>query len=525
MDNEKVDNEKNTDIEEIVIAGAGPAGLMLACELNLAGVRPLVLERLTEPSEQPKANGLVGQVVRLFDHRGLFQRIIGADRPRPASGYMFGALPLDMTGIEDNPLFMLPVPQRRLEGFLRERAGELGVRVRNGHELTALTLDETGATVEVLGPQGTYEIRTQFVVGCDGAHSEVRKQAGIVFPGVVREGSVSRSAHVSLPGSLVVPETGELDVPGFGRIPNAQYVRTDNGVFVYAALEPGKPQVTTIEWNDGPGEVPSPGDDVPMSIDELRQSARRVLGVDVPLAPPVSPGPHLLRRLSGGNTRIAERYRDGRVFLAGDAAHVHSAIGGPGLNLGLQDAVNLGWKLAAQVHGWAPPGLLDTYHSERYPAGERVTMHTQAQTALIAPGSQVTALRELFGELLREEHTARHLARTLAGADIRYPMGTGEPHELTGRFAPDLLLDNGSTRLAELLREARPVLLDLSGDPEPAALAAGWKDRVDVLSARTPSPPADAMLIRPDGYVAWAGTGIHSGLEEALTAWFGRPVA
>ena len=226
-----------------------------------------------------------------------------------------------------------------------------------------------------------------------------------------------------------------------------------------------------------------------------------------------------MRRLTGGNTRLADRYRTGRVFLVGDAAHVHSAIGGPGLNLGLQDTVNLGWKLAAALHGWAPENLLDTYEAERRPAAARVTMHTQAQNALITPGSNVTALRQLFTELLRDNVTMQRVADLMSGADLRYDMGCDGP--LVGRWAPDLVLDTetGPTRLAELTRDARPLLLDLTG-----ALADETHDnRVRVVTARTDSPLA-GMLIRPDGYVAWASVEPDvDGLRAALTRWFGQP--
>jgi hypothetical protein len=216
------------------------------------------------------------------------------------------------------------------------------------------------------------------------------------------------------------------------------------------------------------------------------------------------------------------------VFLVGDAAHVHSAIGGPGLNLGMQDVLNLGWKLAAAVHGWAPAGLLDTYEIERRPAGERVIMHTRAQSALLSPGPNTTALRALLTELLGDTTTVRRFADLMAGADLHYPARFDGPvHPLTGRWAPDLplLVDGRETRLAELLRAARPVLLDLAGRADLAAAATGFADRVDLVTATTPEPPADALLVRPDGYVAWSGEHDGAGLRRALQAWFGAPVA
>ncbi|MFF3595693.1 FAD-dependent monooxygenase [Kitasatospora indigofera] len=524
---------------DVLIAGAGPNGLMLACELALAGVRPLVLERLPERSAEPKANGLVGQVVRLLDHRGLHEDLGGAPgAPRPVPHYVFGAFTLDLGGLDPNPVTILPVQQRRLEERLEERALALGVEIRRGHRLVALAEEEHGdggpagggpgpVTVDVEGPEGHYRLHTRYLVGCDGGRSTVRKLAGIAFPGVTGPDLISRAGHVTLPEALLVPGTGELDIPGFGRLRPFTHTRTERGVVVFAAPEPGKPLLSTLEW--GP---PPAGEDGPMTLAELRASVGRVLGVDLPVGPPTSPGPHLLRRITGGNTRLAERYRQGRVLLAGDAAHVHSAVGGPGLNLGLQDAANLGWKLAATVRGWAPPGLLDTYHAERHPVGERVFVHSQAQLALMAPGEGVTALRGLFAELLTHKDNVQHIADTLAGSDLRY--ATTCAHPLAGRFAPDAtaVTASGPARLAELMREGRPLLLDLTGGAGlPAAVAAPWRDRVDVVTAGCAAPPAAALLVRPDGYVAWAAEDgepdgrLAEGLRTALAAWFGAPAA
>ncbi|MEV0146620.1 MULTISPECIES: FAD-dependent monooxygenase [unclassified Nonomuraea] len=517
---------------DVVIAGGGPNGLMLACELALAGVRPVVLERLAARTEEHRANGLVGQVLRVLDRRGLYERLTGSpEPPRPVPGYVFGALPLNLTGVEDNPLSIAQVPQRRLEEVLEERATELGVEIRRGHELTGLSQDAEGVTAEIAGPGGPYGLRARYLVGADGGRSVTRRLCGIGFPGVTRDDTVSRSANVAVPASLVDPATGGLNVPGYGLVPPFIHHRTDHGLIAFAPFSGRSPVLTTMEWDTGEAaELP------PMSLDELRESVRRVLGAEVGFGPPEGDGPHLLRRLTGGNTRLADRFRDGRVLLAGDAAHVHSAIGGPGLNLGLQDTVNLGWKLAAVVRGLAPEALLDTYESERRPAAERVVMHTQAQSALLAPGGEVTALRELFAELLRDPANARHIAATMAGSDVRYDMGGEDAHPLTGRLAPDLTLDTGGgtgggpLRLAELTRTARPLLLDLTGSASPAKEAAGWHDRVDTVTARSSGSPSEvsALLVRPDGYVAWASSspdpdeGELRALHAALTRWFGE---
>ncbi|MFF3669663.1 FAD-dependent monooxygenase [Microtetraspora malaysiensis] len=523
---------------DVVIAGAGPNGLMLACELSLAGIRPLVLERLPEPTEENRANGLVGQVVRMLDRRGLHRRLSGSpEPPRPGPSFVFGALPLDLSVLEDNPLYGLPVPQRRIEQVLEERAVELGVEIRRSHELTGLTQDDDGVSADVSGPDGPYRVRARYLVGADGGRSHTRKLAGIDFPGVTRDDTVHRTAQAVVPAALVDPATGGLDVPGYGPIPPFRHHRTERGMFVYAPFPSRPALVGTTEWSTaGDG---AEAFDAPMTLDDLRLSVRRVLGADLPLAPPDGPGPHMLRRLVGGNTRLADRFRAGRVLLLGDAAHVHSAMGGPGLNLGLQDAVNLGWKLAAEVHGWAPPGMLDTYESERRPAAERVITQTQAQSALVAPGAEVTALRALFAELLADRDAVRRVAELMAGADIRYDIGGAHP--LTGRWAPDLTLDTGSgpVHLATLTENARPLLLDLTPDASLAGALTGWQDRVDAIPARVPEAasavhdraPVTALLLRPDCYVAWASDSPNPGAHEraalraALTQWFGAPTS
>jgi 2-polyprenyl-6-methoxyphenol hydroxylase-like FAD-dependent oxidoreductase len=509
---------KESTVEDVVIAGAGPNGLMLACELALAGIRPLVLERLPAPTTENRANGLVGQVVRLLDRRGLHERLAGPIGP-PSPAFVFGALRLDLTLAERNPLNILGVPQRRVEAVLNERAAELGVEVRRGHELTGLTQDAGAVAADVTGPEGGYRLTTRYLVGADGGRSATRKLAGIGFPGVTEDRTVSRTANATVPAEFVDAASGGLRVPGHDVIPPFFHYRTETGLFVYAPFPTGT-LVTTIEWT---GEEET-GDEPPTTLDEQRASIERVLGFALPIGPPEGDGPHLLRRLRGRNTRLAEKFREGRVLLVGDAAHVHSAIGGPGLNLGLQDAAGLGWKLAATLHGWAPEGLLDTYESERRPVAERVVMHTQAQSALITPGGDVTALRELFGELLRLPSTVQHIADLMTGADIRYTPATDHP--LDGRWAPDLVLADG-TRLAELTRTARPLLLDFTGSLGDELR--GWTDRVDLVPGHAPGDTT-ALLIRPDGYVAWATSATEpddterKALRTALERWFGQPL-
>jgi 2-polyprenyl-6-methoxyphenol hydroxylase-like FAD-dependent oxidoreductase len=500
-------------LHDVIVVGAGPNGLMLTCELALAGVHPLVLEKLAAPTTETRANGMVGQVVRLLDRRGLLHRLTGVDAaPEPTPGFVFGGYQLPLADLPDNPLTILPVPQPKVEAMLAARAAELGVEVRRGLELTRLEQDAHGVTATVAGPDGELRLRARYLVGADGGRSATRKLARIDFPGVTNERTVSRTVSCSIPAELIDPATGGLLVPGYDPIPPFLHYRTERGLFIWAPF-PGRTMITTLEWPDDPDV-----EDGEASSEELHDSVRRVLGVDVPFGPPAGDGPHLRRRLRASNSRLADRYRQGRVFLVGDAAHVHSAIGGPGLNLGMQDAANLAWKLAGALAGWAPDGLLDTYEAERRPAAQRVTMSTQAQGALISPGPEVTALRALFGELLADPGTRRRIAELMAGTDFRYqePDGSG----LVGRFAPDLAvrLDGRATRLAELTRSGRALLLDLSGGEDLIAEAAPWKDRVEVIVASGPDAGVPALLLRPDGYVAWAG---GPGLREALTRWFG----
>lgn len=497
-------------MEDVVIAGAGPNGLMVACELALAGVRPVVVEKLSEQRTEQRANGLVGQIVRMMDRRGLFERVSGsAGPPRPAPRFMFAAFPMNFGELADNPVYTLLVPQQRLEQVLAERAAELGVEIRRGCALTGLSQVDDRVIVELDGPAGPTTLAARYLVGADGGHSVTRKLAGIGFPGVTNDDTVSRTAHVRVRAEHRDPLTGGLAVPGFGVIPPFMHTRTERGLVSFAPFPDGRVLLNVSERT-------TVDQTTPMSFDELRGAFRRVVGADAPVEELDAAA--MMRRIVGGNTRLADRYRDGRVLLVGDAAHVHSAIGGNGLNLGLQDAINLAWKLAADLQGWAPSGLLDTYESERRPAGERVTMHTAAQGALVGPGAETTALRVLFGELLHEPVVLQHIANLISAADIRYPD--------MGGWAPDVRVND--VRLAELTRHARPLLLDLSDGGDLARWAAPWRDRVDVVSGRSDDSGRTAMLLRPDCYVAWESADARpdrAGLEAALTRWFGPPTA
>ena len=522
---------------DVVIVGAGPVGLMLAIELRLAGIDPVVVERLPGISEIPKGNGLVGQIVQVLDYRGLLEPLRAESTyTGPVPGFSFGPLQLDFSGLAGSPLQVLAIPQRRLEHVLAGRLAELGCTVRRGHEMTGFDQDADAVTVTVTGSDGRYRLRAAYLVGCDGAHSAVRKLAGIGFPGFTSP-EVSLIGRVTLPEAAIVPGSGEIELPGLGRIPLAVQQRTTCGMYSVApltSLDATAAEGTYIVYTredagpaaDIPGGPAGPGISVgeppPVTLAELQASLRRVTGADVRMTEPT----WLTRTV--GNTRQADRYSDRRVMLAGDAAHVF----GLALNAGLLDSINLGWKLGAQVRGRAPAGLLASYHTERHAAGRRGLLQTRAQRALTGSGDIADAVRELFGELLALPGVAGHLGELIAGTDVRYDMpgGAAGRHHLTGRLAPDLRVatqDGRSTRVAELMRQARPLLLDFTADGRVAATTAGDGELVSTLVVRPEGDKAaaDALLIRPDGIVAWASGpragNPAAGLADALDAWFG----
>ncbi|MEV6166482.1 FAD-dependent monooxygenase [Streptomyces sp. NPDC052052] len=485
----------------VVIAGGGPAGLMLAAELGLAGVDAVVLEKLDEPPGWSRALGLQWGSIEALNQRGLAAPVF----EYPQIKY-FGFGQLRFMGLEGN-LVPRRVPQRRIEQLLEARVNALaGVELRRGHAVVGMEQNAEGVTVRVSGKGRDYDIRARYLIGCDGGGSTVRKLAGIGFPGTA---------------STTNAITGDL------RVPVEQQERWDpqlreRGLFAYIPLGGELVRVTAAEFRTRPAPR-----DAPPTMEELRALAERIVGEPPPLGEPV-----MLSRF-GSATRQAEKYREGRVFLAGDAVHIHFPIGGQGLNTSIQDALNLGWKLAADVHGWAPPGLLDTYEAERHPVGARVCMNTRAQLTLMERPGEMGPLREMFGELLALDAVSEHLVHMMSGVDIRYPMretsdGAAPDHPLTGLRVPNapLVTAAGETNVAQTLHEGRGVLYDLSGGEAVLPDVAGWKSRLEtVAAAPAEGIDAPALLVRPDGYVAWAGSPEKDapGLRAALNTWFGAP--
>jgi 2-polyprenyl-6-methoxyphenol hydroxylase-like FAD-dependent oxidoreductase len=498
---------------DVLVVGGGPVGLMLAGELRLCGVRPLVLERLTEPAGHDRAGALHVRTVEILDCRGELDRFLdGTELARglPFAG-MFGR-GLDYRLLDTRHPYSALVPQSRTETLLAERAAGMGVEIRRGHEVVELHQDPDGVAAAVVGPRGRYRVRGRYAVGCDGGRSRTRRLAGIGFPGT--------AATVSaLVGYLT---TAERNVP-------RRWERTANGILVLAfPPEGGIGRVVVVEY-DRPRQVDAP----PVTPAEINAAVARVRGAPLALTEPV-----LWLSRFGDASRQADRYRSGRIFLAGDAAHVHFPIGGQGLNTGLHDAVNLGWKLAARIRGWGSEELLDTYHLERHHAGERVLLNTRAQLALMRPDDEhTTPLRTIVEELLGLADVNRYFAEMISGAGIRHPtFAPAEAHARLGDFAGQLSVStgDGTVHVAELLRSGRGLVLDLADRSAVRDAARGWADRIRVVTGRlveAPSPdrwtadPAEALLVRPDGHIACVVPGGDDvvGLRTALTRWFGAP--
>jgi 3-(3-hydroxy-phenyl)propionate hydroxylase len=478
--------------------------MMLAGELALAGVDVAIVERRADQNvEGSRAGGLHSRTLEVLDQRGIADRFLSQGKVMQVTG--FATFSLDISDFPTRHNYVLALRQERIERILAAWVDELAVPIYREREVTGFAQDDTGVDVELseAGSSRTSDssrsLRAKYLVGCDGGRSQVRKRAGIDFPGW----DPSTSYLIA-----------EVDMTGE---PELGLRRGDKGIYGLGRLEDGKRvRVVLCEPQVGQGE-PTPGD--------LREALIAFYGTDY--------GVHNITWLSRFTdmARQAASYRERRVLLAGDAAHVHSPTGGQGLNIGVQDAVNLGWKLAQVVRGTSPESLLDTYHAERHPIGARVLKSTMAQTALNRGDDQTNALRETLSELLKMDEPRKRHAGMLSGLDVHYDLGAGHP--LLGRRVPDLDVATtaGPRRVFSLLHEARPVLVNL-GEPDALDIAR-WADRVQRIDARYggtwelpvlgPVAAPKAMLIRPDGHVAWVGDGTDQGLRDALTTWFGPP--
>jgi len=493
----------------VVIAGGGPTGLMLAGELALAGVDVAIVERRSSQDlPGSRAGGLHSRTIEVLDQRGIADRFLSEGQVAQVAG--FASVRLDISDFPTRHNYGLGLWQNHIERILAGWVGELAVTFYRGSEVTGIAQDDAGVDVELSDGQS---LRAEYLVGCDGGRSLIRKAAGIEFPGWDPTTS-SLIAEVELAEE---PEWGihrnAFGIHSFGRV---EYEIRD-GEVVY--MDRGPVRVMVTEEHVGATSEPT--------LRDLSEALIAVYGTDYGVHSPTS-----ISRFTD-MTRQAASYRDRRVLLAGDAAHVHYPVGGQGLQIGVQDAVNLGWKLAQVVKKTSPESLLDTYHSERHPVAARVLRNTMAQTALLRFDERTEALRDTMSELLSMDEPRKRIAAMMSGLDVHYDLGEGHP--LLGRRMPDLDLvtANGPLRVFTLLHDARPVLLNL-GEPGGFDITP-WADRVQLIDAKydgvwelpalgTVTAPT-AVLIRPDGHVAWVGDRHPLGLPDALTTWFGPPTA
>ena len=489
------DSNAATTDHAVVIAGAGPTGLMLAGELALAGIDVAIVERrASQDLVGSRAGGLHARTIEILDQRGLADRFLSQGKLAQIAAFAWN--PLDISDCPTRHNYGLALRQNHIERILAGWVDELAVPIHRGREVTGLAQDDTGIDVKLSDGRS---LRAKYLVGCDGGRSLIRKAAGIEFPG----------CDPTL--SNLMAEAEMAEEPEWG-------LRHDALGFHGLKSENGRVLVLVTERHLGRTGEPT--------LRDLSEALIAVYGTDY--------GLHSPTWISGFTdvTRQAASYRKGRVLLAGDAAHVHHSVGGQGLNTGVQDAANLGWKLAQVVKGISPDSLLDSYHAERHPVAARVLRNTMAQIVLLRRrDDRLQALRDIVAELLGMEEPRERFGAMMSGLDIHYDFGDGHP--LLGRRMPDLDLvtSNGPLRLFSLLHRARPLLLNL-GEPGSFEIAP-WADRVQLidadysgrweLPALGPVSAPAAVLVRPDGYVAWAGDTAQVGLAEALTAWFGPP--
>jgi rifampicin monooxygenase len=471
----------------VIIAGGGPTGAMLAAELRLHDVRVLVLEKETAPTSFVRIVSLHIRSLELLAMRGLLDRLLPHGRQRPIGGIFAAMRSPSPEGLNSAYAYQLGIPQPVIEQLLEAHAIELGAEVRRGSAVAGFEQDDEGVTVELSDGE---RLRSQYLVGCDGARSTVRKVLGVPFPGEPsRTETLMGEMEVGVPQEEIA-----ATVAAVAETHQPFWLRPFGGG-VYSVVVPS-PGVTD--------RAESP------TLEDFKEQLRAIAGTDF--------GVHSPRWMSrfGDATRLAERYRVGRVLLAGDAAHIHPPAGGQGLNLGVQDAFNLGWKLAAQVRGWAPGTLLDTYEAERHPVAADVLDNTRAQMEVSShePGPQ--AVRRLLAELMEIDEVNRHLIGKITAIDIRYDLGDGP--DLLGRRMPDIDLEDG--RLFDHLHHGRGLVLDRTD----RLTVGGWSDRVDTLADPSAAVDVPAILLRPDGYVAWIGDDQRD-LDDHLSRWFGQPAS